>query len=143
MFLMADKIAFAKWLNEELEVRSWSQSELARRSGLGRAIISKALMGDTNPQPDTLSAIARALSVPPESVFRVAGLLPGAPPISEDMEEAIHILQQMDADDVRESVAILRAKLEHKQQNKGSQHRSQPYKQSRGTPAHHLLNEKK
>ncbi len=41
MLLSMDKINFGEWLKLEREKREWSQSDLARFSGLHRQIINK------------------------------------------------------------------------------------------------------
>ena len=62
---------------KQLQERSWSQSDLAKASGLTRAAISDYInLKRTNPDPQALVDIARALDVSPIHVFRVAGLLP-------------------------------------------------------------------
>jgi transcriptional regulator with XRE-family HTH domain len=58
-----------EWLADELRRRGWSQSELARRSGLSRPTINKYLRPPDHPHhraPDfaSLSRIATALDVP-------------------------------------------------------------------------------
>ena len=76
-----DKI-FSVWLQEQIDRLGISQSEFARRAGISRQAISNYINGQRmNPDGDTLEAIARALKLPPETVFRAAGLLP---PVSED-----------------------------------------------------------
>lgn len=79
MFLMRNRQDLSAWLEKELSERNWSQSDLARISGVHRAIISKIILGGSMPTPETLEAIARALKLPPEQVFRAAGLLPPKP----------------------------------------------------------------
>jgi transcriptional regulator with XRE-family HTH domain len=72
---------FSNWLESELKQRNMTPAELARASGKAAAVISRVLNGERSAAPDTLEAIARALKLPPETVFRAAGLLP---PVSED-----------------------------------------------------------
>jgi transcriptional regulator with XRE-family HTH domain len=72
---------FSNWLESELNQRNMTPAELARASGKAAAVISRVLNGERSAAPDTLEAIARALKLPPETVFRAAGLLP---PVSED-----------------------------------------------------------
>lgn len=67
---------FPEWLNDELQQRGWTQADLARKSGLTTAGISRILSGQRDPGPEALIAIAEALKLPPEHVFRKAGLLP-------------------------------------------------------------------
>jgi transcriptional regulator with XRE-family HTH domain len=44
---------FRKWVIEELEKRSWSQAELARRMGITRAGVNMLLNESRNPSLDT------------------------------------------------------------------------------------------
>jgi transcriptional regulator with XRE-family HTH domain len=76
MFLMSDRERFSKWLQAEMSYRNWTQADLARNSGLHRAIISKLVLGSSTPLPDTLLAIAAAFKMPEAQVFEEAGILP-------------------------------------------------------------------
>ena len=73
---MATNIDFAEWLTNELAVKGWDQAELSRRSGITTAHISRIMTGQRHPGSEALSGIARALRLPPEELFRRAGLLP-------------------------------------------------------------------
>lgn len=76
---MSNRQNLSNWLQAELHSRDWSQSELARVSGLHRAIISKIILQGSDPTPETLEAIAKAFKIPPEQVYRIAGILPPIP----------------------------------------------------------------
>lgn len=67
---------FIDWLNTEINTRGWTSNELARRAELSSGAISLVLSGQRSPGPDFCLGIARALRIPPERVFRQAGLLP-------------------------------------------------------------------
>lgn len=54
---------FARRLAKTILDRGWSQSDLARASGLGRDAISTYIRGRSLPGPTNLSKIANALSV--------------------------------------------------------------------------------
>jgi transcriptional regulator with XRE-family HTH domain len=69
---------FAEWLKEQLQAKGWKRAELARRSGLKEATFTYIFKG-RKPRADTCSAIARALGIEEEEVFRRAGLLPEKP----------------------------------------------------------------
>ena len=81
---------FSDWLQSELDKRQWSQAELAYSAGISRAVINKLLNKRTYPQPDTLQAIARALKIPVESIYRVAGLLPEESETEAFTAEIVH-----------------------------------------------------
>jgi transcriptional regulator with XRE-family HTH domain len=76
MFLSMDKINFGQWLQFEREKRNWSQSDLARLTGLHRQIINKTENGVSMPAVETYLALAKAFGISPVSIFRKAGLLP-------------------------------------------------------------------
>ena len=87
----------AKLIVDELNNRGWSQSELARRTGLNQGNLSRVLSGDRQPGSDVCNAIARALRIPPEKVFRAAGLLPALSGSEDDIKigELLDIVKQL------------------------------------------------
>ncbi|WP_322792910.1 helix-turn-helix transcriptional regulator [Bellilinea sp.] len=79
---------FSDWLLNEINKRGWSQAELARRAGIPRQIISNYINRQREkPDSDVLVSISRALNLPPETVFRAAGLLPPVSPDTEYQEQ--------------------------------------------------------
>ncbi len=76
MLAMVDTMDFPKWLEEELKHRNITQSELARRAGVTRAAMSGILSGARGPGVDLCQGIAKAFKLPPEEVYRAAGILP-------------------------------------------------------------------
>ncbi|WP_370876441.1 helix-turn-helix domain-containing protein [Amycolatopsis thermophila] len=56
--------------------RGWTGLELARRSGVSTATVSRVLAGKTRPMPETAQALARALGHP-LSAFVVTRRRPG------------------------------------------------------------------
>ena len=112
---------FPDWLVAELEKRSMSPAELARSSQKASAVISRILNGERSPAPETLEAIARALKLPPEEVFRAAGLLP---PVIENpmLERANFLLNQLPAEDQEEFLEMMENRVERrKKQSQNSQ----------------------
>jgi transcriptional regulator with XRE-family HTH domain len=95
MFHVGQKYSFSEWLQAEMDKRGWSQSDLARAAELNRAVINKLLSGKSHPQPVTLEAISRALKIPLETLYRVAGLLPANPDSDDAIEEAMHIFKSI------------------------------------------------
>lgn len=105
MSIVADKTTFfSEWLQEELEKRGWSQSELARRSGLTRQTINTLIKGRSEPQAETCLAIARGLNVPPETVLRAADLLPELPVPDRDptLQELMDLMKRMSQEEREE-----------------------------------------
>lgn len=94
MFFVTDK-DFPTWLQAHMNQRGWSQSDMARASGINRAVINKVLSSQSKPAPETLESIARALRLPQETVFRAAGLLPPSPSSDPWLDEQNYRLQKL------------------------------------------------
>jgi transcriptional regulator with XRE-family HTH domain len=101
---------FVIWLDQELLQHGWSDHQLARRAGLSHSVISKARSG-TAPKWEACEALARALDLPPEIVFRKAGLLTPLPSEPADLEEWRYLLFQLPERDRYELLQIARLKL--------------------------------
>lgn len=74
---MVDNLAeqFIHWLDSELARMGWNDYQLSLQAGISHSMISRARRG-TPPGWDVCEALARALHVPADLVFRKAGLLP-------------------------------------------------------------------
>lgn len=99
---------FTNWLTYELKLRGWDQAELARRSGVTTAQISRIITGERKTGPEVSRKIARALHLPPEEVFRQAGLLPRQSLQSPGLEELVHLYTEMGEDDRERLLAVAR-----------------------------------
>jgi transcriptional regulator with XRE-family HTH domain len=66
----------AEWLKQALWSRKMSQSDLAAKSGVTPAQISRILSGQRGASAETLTAIAHGLGISPITIYRKAGLLP-------------------------------------------------------------------
>ena len=68
---------FRDWLRGKLTAKGWSQSDLARRSGLSQAAISRILSPvpgvRRRPGADACAMIARAFEIDSSQVFIAAG----------------------------------------------------------------------
>jgi transcriptional regulator with XRE-family HTH domain len=83
-------------LLSELDKRGWTQAELAKRSGVTSAQISRIISGQRGSETKTLVAIANALKISPDVFLRAAGLLPPAPEKDEWVEQASFKLSKLD-----------------------------------------------
>lgn len=84
---------FSEWLREELEVREWKPTDLARRAELDDGIISRALSGARMPSTQSLEKMANAFDMPVDLIFRIAGLLP---PVTEQEEWAARMYRRLE-----------------------------------------------
>lgn len=85
----------ATWLTDELQKRGWSNSEVARRAGLGVSTITMVLNGQSKAGLEFCVKLAEALREPPEKVLRMAGLLPPEPEPSAEEAELLHAFRQL------------------------------------------------
>ncbi len=84
-----------EFLEENMKKRNWSQADLARKSGLDTSLVSNILAGRRNIGVTSANAIAKAFKIPPEIIFRKAGLLPEVPDSSERLEELMYLYNLM------------------------------------------------
>jgi transcriptional regulator with XRE-family HTH domain len=101
---------FAAWLEAELAQRRWSYQHLARKAGLSHSMLSRMRAGAA-PSWSACHALAGALDLPPELVFRQAGLLPPVPAEQSEYEAFRHLLSQLSSEDRQELLEIARLKL--------------------------------
>lgn len=97
---------FSEWLEQQLSLRNWRPADLARAAGLSNATITRILNGDRRAGPDMANAIALGLGLPPDLVFRRAGLLPPQPGPERDptLQELLEIMRNLSPDERREVV---------------------------------------
>lgn len=107
--------SFSDWLVNEMKKRDLSPADLARLSGKAQAVISRVLNNERDPAPETLTALARALRLPPEIVFRRAGLLPPVSPDTEYREELLYLFSELPPSEQEEIIELLRFKKERRQ----------------------------
>ena len=88
---------FTAWLQDNMRRRNFSIRELARAANLSHSAISNVLNSVRNPGPDFCIAVAQALRVPPEDVFRRAGILPPIP-TDEEYRQLVELLPLLSTD---------------------------------------------
>ena len=119
---MTSRKNFSEWVQKERLERDWSQANLARYAGISRATINKIESGADTPNPETISAIARAFKVPFTLAFRKAGLLPPELPNEanfEDWKEILASLSERDRTILRKTAGIM-LELDEKQKKRYS-----------------------
>lgn len=108
---------FTEWLEKELRNRGWRPADLAHRARVNTGTISNILNGFRRAGPDVCLAIARALKVPPEEVFRRAGLLPPLPAPVDDatLKELEDIVKKLDPEERQEVLEYARWRYRRKE----------------------------
>lgn len=108
---------FRDWLLNELKKRGWSQSELAKRAGLAPSTISNIFNANKGLGEVSLSAIAKALNVPTEIVFRAAGFLPKAHIMTEQKEEILYLFDKLSEQEKKDAIRYLRFLIDAQEKN--------------------------
>jgi transcriptional regulator with XRE-family HTH domain len=95
---------FVAWLKNELVAQNWSQADLSRATGLSSGTIANVLNEKRKPGVDFVLAVARALRVEPEDLYRRAGFLPRKPTLNHGpiINEAIDVLQRLSPEEQEE-----------------------------------------
>lgn len=95
---------FSAWLEDELAARNWKPADLAMRAGITQAAISNILNGNREIGAKAALAIAGALNLPPDRVFREAGILPASPGPERDptFQELLDIMKNLPPDERQE-----------------------------------------
>ncbi len=105
-------IDFPQWLINRLIERDWIQADLARRSGLTTAAISRIITQNRQPGKKALEAFSRAFDLPLEEVYRAAGLLPCEN--NQDMSHLVktitYLSSQLDKEDQEEIIVYIQTK---------------------------------
>lgn len=110
---------FANWLTARMQERDWSQSDLARASGIHKQSVHYYLTKSVKPpHAHALSKIANALELPVEEVYRAAAHVPHPPELNEIIEEIVYEMEDMPKKDQQEILAFVRMKNDLRQQEK-------------------------
>jgi transcriptional regulator with XRE-family HTH domain len=112
---------------EQIAIKGWSVTELARRSGVGRPTIYRWRDGTETPQARPVGLVADALGIPRPQAVRLAGIITDAevadrsPPTlldgavgSEDAELVRKALRQVYPGQAEEILAGIEEKLKRR-----------------------------
>jgi transcriptional regulator with XRE-family HTH domain len=97
-----------EFLEFQMGKRGWKQADLARASNLDSAVISNIINGRRRMGEETGRAIAQALHLPAEEVFRAAGLLPPETKNDPLTDEAEYLLSQLPENKRQQALAFIR-----------------------------------
>jgi transcriptional regulator with XRE-family HTH domain len=94
MLLPMSKIDFIEWLQKIMQDRRMSKADLARESGISPAQITRITTGEQGLSIDSAVAIASALKVEPDEVFKKAAGLMSNPtgPLTREAEFLLSLL---------------------------------------------------
>lgn len=108
------------WLQKEIEKRGWKQADLARAAQLDSAVISNLINERRKPGEESCTAIAHALQIPAEQVFRAAGILPKSNPRDERIERLLNRIEQLSDTDQRFVDALIETLLNQQQREENN-----------------------
>ena len=86
---------FSSWLLHELDKRQWSQSDLARASGLTRGAISNIVNEKSSLGLDSVTGIAKAFRIPVTEVLAAAGVIPKVAKKNAEEEQLLYLFRQL------------------------------------------------
>jgi len=93
---------FIEWLISEADKRGWSSNRLARECGVSHTAMAKLISGKQRITFDMSYKIALAFKMPPEKVFRLAGLMPRIHPDRQVIEGIVDMLNALPKNEVAE-----------------------------------------
>ena len=102
---------FGNWLRQKIDEQKISQSELARKSKISTGQISRILSGARGAEGKTLSAIAKALGIPEDIIFREAGIMSQGIEIDELSKQGTYILERLSIENRKIAIKHLRLSL--------------------------------
>lgn len=104
--MTVNRVDFSTWLNSQLAMRGWRPIDLSNAANLPNSTIIRILNGDRRAGPDVATAIAHALEMKPEDVFRRAGLLPpkknGTEIVDPTFQEIVDIMRNLPPEERQE-----------------------------------------
>ena len=107
-------IDFPTWLQSELDKRNWRPTDLAKRSRISDAAVSRILRGERNADTETLLSFANVFQISPLTIFRKAGLLPEGEDES-NFSDYQYLLSQLTPEEQEEIRQIMEMKIERRQ----------------------------
>lgn len=109
----------AEYLNREMRERRLSQHALAQGAGVATSTINRILAGKPA-DPETLQGIALYLKIPPEYLYRLAGMLPQEEELRHEVVQLIeHLFAKLPQSDQEEILDIIRIKVERREREQG------------------------
>lgn len=92
-------VNFPEWLDKELSLRDWTRADLSLRAGISQSTLSMIYSQSRKAGTDVCNAIAGALKLPPDEVFRAAGLLPPVPAADNTLKRIEHLYEKLEDPD--------------------------------------------
>lgn len=101
---------------EELKKREMSSADLSRQAGISKGAISHIVNSNRKPGTDMCLGISRAFNLPPEEVYRKAGLLPSVSEETAKTNEHTYLASQLPEQEVDDLIQYARLRLQISEQ---------------------------
>jgi transcriptional regulator with XRE-family HTH domain len=105
---MAGYSAFGRWLEEKMGPLDLNISGLASLVGVSHVSVSRWMHGESQPRPDNIRALSRALGVPIEDVYAALGRIPQNIEEPESLRTLMELATRLSPEDQELAAALLR-----------------------------------
>jgi transcriptional regulator with XRE-family HTH domain len=95
---MDESMDVVEYLLKVMEERELIPADITKRSGLSPSQVSKVLNRESPAGQKALDSFAKALNLPPDDLYRRAGILPMKPNADEVVTEIVHIYHMLSED---------------------------------------------
>lgn len=113
---MARRTAFARWLQQEIDLRHWDRAELAARLGTYKSTVSKWMLGNRSVTFPYALELSEVLGVSLDTVLLAAGLVDRPQRPSKVKSDLVAIIMALPDDVLRSEIPKFRALMnEHVQ----------------------------
>lgn len=116
--MITRNLDFPIWLQDEMDIREWRPTDLARKANLSDAAISRILKRERQADIDTLMGIAVAFNMSPMLVIRKAFVFPETEKEDEiNWEDWKHLINQMTSQENENMKRIVKVTIESRQKS--------------------------
>ncbi len=95
MIIINMEDALVSFIEKELERRKWTWYDLGREAKIASGTVYNIRSGARGGGRKSLTKIAKALRIPADKLFRLAGLLPPDPEKDEVADELLYLYKMM------------------------------------------------
>jgi transcriptional regulator with XRE-family HTH domain len=106
------KTEFGRWLDRQLDHLDMNMSGLARKIGVSQSAVSDWRQGRYMPTDENVRAMAAAMHVPVEDIYRALGVITDDAELPEDVRQILEMLKGMPPSRRRVAAATIRAMRE-------------------------------
>lgn len=113
----------ANFIQNKLDEKKWTQSDLSRVSGMSRQLVNYLMTEKSkSPTRDTVGRLAKAFKIPVEDIYREIGVLPPKEDPAPVIKATAHVMSELDEKDQADVLeyARMRQRLAEERGNSGA-----------------------